>query len=1735
MLATQHHRSALCLLMIAGLAALLPVRGLAQALTPTAYLQGTVTNNGTPVAGVTIDADASDGLGNVTQTTTDSHGNFTLGLSAGSWNLYLDGNTTNLVGPIFNEMLAANQTISGIAFPVLTATDTVTGTLTDVNGHPLSSAYGLEAEATIGELTYYTHGALSSSGNGTYSLGLVNGNWTFYVTGPSATNIQQTTLDITGNQTLNLAPPTPTAFLNGTVTDNGTAVAGLSITAYDVDGGGAQFNDQFTTASAANGTFSLGVIAGNWALSFYSSDPNQILPDYSSVYALANGANITGIAVPVLEATGQISGTVLAPNSQPIAEAYVSANATINGVTYNVSSSTDDNGNYSLPVANGAWQVSVSPNGFLNPLPQTVVVTGANQTANFTAPATAYLEGAVTDNGTAVAGVTIEAYDQYSDDVQATSAADGTFSLGVIAGYWTLYSYSSSIGSNLILPGDSYYTVTNGANITNISILTLTSSEQIAGTVLANGQPIPTGVSGDATINGVNYSVYDATDSNGNYSLGVANGTWEVYAYPTGYLSPTPEQLVVNGANQTANFTVPVTAYLEGAVTANGGPVAGVTIYAEDANYDYVSTTSATDGTFSLGVIAGNWTLSFYDYESDVILPTSTFSYPVTDGVNITNIVIPVLEANETISGVIVDTLNQPITTQPEVTANATINNLTYTVSASAGGAGNYSLGVGNGAWQVSVSTESGVNPTPQNVTVNGANQTANFTVPFTAYLEGVVTDNGAPVAGVTIEAEDENYDYVQTASAANGTFNLGVIAGNWTLYFGSSDPNVILPATAYAYTVTDGANITNISIPVLETNETISGTIFDADGQPLATSAGATATATLNGTTYTVSGDTGYVSVGGATVSNGNYSLGVANGTWQVSVSTQSGVNPLAQNVVVNGANQTANFTVPTTAALLGVVTDNGSPVAGVTIGAEDENYDYVQTTSAANGTFDLGVIGGNWTLYLSSSDPNLIFPTSTFAYAVMDGININNIVIPLLEANEQISGLVLDENNNPVASAAVTASLTSNGVTYSVVADTGANGLYVLGVANGSWQVSVSTPDDDNPAPQQVVVNGANQTANFSQPVPTAPAFTTQPQNLTLLVGQTGNISVAANGVPAPSYQWQISTDAGNTWSNLSNNTTYAGTTTATLGVFDATADLSGCQFQCLVTNFGGSIISNISTLTINTLPQTAWGQAYFTTEQLGSEAVSGPTASPAGDGIPNLMKYAFDLNPWVNGRADLPQPAVVDGQLTLTFDALQSDIAYTVEASTDLVNWSTEGVTLQSDGNQITASYPLTGHTPAFMRVVVTPAPVQPASGSGGPALGIIGGYYSYTPPPLPSSELFPPITWSLAPGSASLPPGLSLNPSTGEITGITNVIGVYTITLQATDQYGDTISITITLIFVLPGRGVPVVQLYPTQLSLIMPNSTTFTIVNVGPVGSVLNYTVADDGALGGFLNLGNNVGSLSAGQSAEVSVSIQSQFENDDTLDGATLVANVYTPDAANYVKTPVSINVFNEQQYDQSLVGEWSGNWTGPSYPYYLFPPGENNPPFPYQPDQRSATWTLDVQSLDLANSTVTGTLTWDSTISYWTSDSYYSNGTTNIHLVVPIVAVFSDDGESPLVQFLAGGNDYQDGFGSNVGLFLSVNALSGQVLPASNVIGDTYISVPNPDNPNEPEAGFGFFGIINENTVTPYYFNGGYVTYNSGDLGYNYTNPENIYYYNPGAFYSAQHEVITGSHVSSP
>jgi DNA/RNA endonuclease G (NUC1) len=90
-------------------------------------------------------------------------------------------------------------------------------------------------------------------------------------------------------------------------------------------------------------------------------------------------------------------------------------------------------------------------------------------------------------------------------------------------------------------------------------------------------------------------------------------------------------------------------------------------------------------------------------------------------------------------------------------------------------------------------------------------------------------------------------------------------------------------------------------------------------------------------------------------------------------------------------------------------------------------------------------------------------------------------------------------------------------------------------------------------------------------------------------------------------------------------------------------------------------------------------AWRSRSFSAGELASATASGDLANPSGDGVSNLLKYAFNLDPHaVDGRTACTYTSSVSGSdriLTLThrLNHFAADITCTYEVSFDLVTWT------------------------------------------------------------------------------------------------------------------------------------------------------------------------------------------------------------------------------------------------------------------------------------------------------------------------------------------------------------------------------------------------------------------------------------------------------------------------------
>lgn len=113
---------------------------------------------------------------------------------------------------------------------------------------------------------------------------------------------------------------------------------------------------------------------------------------------------------------------------------------------------------------------------------------------------------------------------------------------------------------------------------------------------------------------------------------------------------------------------------------------------------------------------------------------------------------------------------------------------------------------------------------------------------------------------------------------------------------------------------------------------------------------------------------------------------------------------------------------------------------------------------------------------------------------------------------------------------------------------------------------------------------IDSANKV--LGSPQPFAIVFTQQPSPVTICEGSNASFSISATGSGVLSYQWQLSTDLGLTWTPLANSGVYNGTTTSNLQVNNVPASMNGYRYRCMVSD-GSSSNSNAALLTVNALP--------------------------------------------------------------------------------------------------------------------------------------------------------------------------------------------------------------------------------------------------------------------------------------------------------------------------------------------------------------------------------------------------------------------------------------------------------------------------------------------------------------------------------------------------------------------
>ncbi|MCZ2489847.1 tandem-95 repeat protein [Aquirufa antheringensis] len=167
----------------------------------------------------------------------------------------------------------------------------------------------------------------------------------------------------------------------------------------------------------------------------------------------------------------------------------------------------------------------------------------------------------------------------------------------------------------------------------------------------------------------------------------------------------------------------------------------------------------------------------------------------------------------------------------------------------------------------------------------------------------------------------------------------------------------------------------------------------------------------------------------------------------------------------------------------------------------------------------------------------------------------------------------------------------------------------------ANEAYATTTAQGTDGNQIfgtnPITVDATGKVTTANYPTPsatylsVGSASTITTQPVDQFVMPGGSAVYSAAITaGSGTTSYQWQVSTDGGATWSNVTNSATYAGAGTLTLTVSNVTSAMQGYRYKLLLNQSDyvcGAISTNVAKLAMNNLPSIV------------DDNISGPEDSP------------------------------------------------------------------------------------------------------------------------------------------------------------------------------------------------------------------------------------------------------------------------------------------------------------------------------------------------------------------------------------------------------------------------------------------------------------------------------------------------------------------------------------------
>jgi len=308
---------------------------------------------------------------------------------------------------------------------------------------------------------------------------------------------------------------------------------------------------------------------------------------------------------------------------------------------------------------------------------------------------------------------------------------------------------------------------------------------------------------------------------------------------------------------------------------------------------------------------------------------------------------------------------------------------------------------------------------------------------------------------------------------------------------------------------------------------------------------------------TVTVNGTAGPFGVSTANAAGVSWAAGSTQTvTWTVNGSDQAPVSCANVNILLS---TDGGYTWPVT--IVSNTPNDGTET--ITVPNNQTTTARIKVESVGNIFFDIN--NANFAItapvtgftFSASAGANVGCATSATATASLGTVSSGGFVTPInLTATGNPAGTTVSFSTNPV----------TPGSSTSVTLDN------VNTLAPGTYNVTVNG-----------VAGAITQTTTIAFVVAagTPPAFTSQPSNVALCSGNSATFtsSTSASGV---TYQWQLSTDGGVTWTNIS------GANAASYTVASVNNNMNNYRYRVIVSTLCANNTSTAATLTVN--PPTA-----------------------------------------------------------------------------------------------------------------------------------------------------------------------------------------------------------------------------------------------------------------------------------------------------------------------------------------------------------------------------------------------------------------------------------------------------------------------------------------------------------------------------------------------------------------